>query len=139
LSFSYESDDFDLLEIKDRLDKYYMEELTYTNLQSTFVNLVKFFVVYFGFYSNHKQNRVNETITLKEFYKLNETILSKSIYDAELPIEHFDYYYDSSYRFFTFNGAWDACSNRRDRMERESSEFFNNYYRLCFNKLLKFD
>lgn len=47
--------------------------------------------------------------------------------------EKIDFTYDGSPRFLTYNGCFDACSNRKDRLERETRNFFQNYRELIIN------
>lgn len=126
VSIYNKSCDFDLLEIKDKLDKHFMDDNQYKRLHIVYKDIIDHLVKIS--YSNFElRKRKKENIIIQDLYNINQLTLAEKISKIPFPIDKFDYYYNSSYRFFTFNGAWEACSNRRDRMESESSSFLNNY------------
>lgn len=126
LTFSSKSNDYDLLEKKNELDEYFMGKEEYKNLNLIYEKIGRS-VIMTCKEKKIMMNKSNKDYILEELYKINKSILSKKISIPEIPIDNFDYYYDSSYRFSTYNSACDACSNRRDRMERESVDFFDSY------------
>lgn len=129
-----EFNDFLLLEIKDKLDKYFMASDQYKNLHAVYKEIVDYIVKIFS-YNSELEKRNIENMNIQKLYDINQLALSNTFRKVPLPIDKFDYYYDSSYRFFTYDGAWDACSRRRDRMERESHEFLSNYSQEIFDYL----
>lgn len=118
--------DFDILEIKDKLDEHFMDDNQYKRLHIVYNDIIDH-LVKISFNNFELRKRQKENIIIQDLYNVNQLTLAEKISKIPFPIDKFDYYYDSSYRFFTYNGAWDACSNRRDRMESESSRFLSNY------------
>lgn len=130
------SSDFVLLEIKDKLDKYFMDKDQYNSLHIVYKEIIDY-LVKISISNFELQKRRKENTTIQDIYNINKLALANKISKIPLPIDKFDYYYDSSYRFFTYNGAWEACSNRRNRMESESLEFLNNYSKDLANYISK--
>lgn len=119
-----DSNGYDILEFKNYLDSMFMNQDRYINIHEFYKKYIE--LLEYNYKNITLYSDIDDSI-LSKLYSINKSSIHPTIRTTEISVDGFDLYYDSSYRFFTWDGAWEACSNRRDRMERESETFLSNY------------